>query len=488
MSEEVLLHAMSGRGKKVDERPRAKAPGSGRRKSSAKAEEQKRASADVEAPTEVKKKPEQQKKGEEKKHADNKARGGAQPRDTRPPASSEPLCASNDQPCIAKSAEVKKVPRGPPKKGNSMDGNPARILQDTLEKLKIRKNQKNEVAKYVNDIHGAINKHVEVSLSWCKRIQVLKTGSYYENVKICECDEFDLMLAVSVERVDIQPFGEDGAFYSVAVKRHSKHPLDRFLNEDKTIKASEMLKEFRDKVKEAAAKLPYDVTVDRKKQGCPAVTLQVKKGDTLISLDFVLGLEVHSSSWPHFTNDGFKIDNWLGKKVKRDLKYKPYYLVSKYQGRGTREQDGVIAKDAWRISFSHVEKEILKNHGHSKTCCESQPCCRKQCLKLLKYLVQRLKEMYPKEAAKLCSYHAKTTLLHACANRVEDSEWAADQLSHCFQLLLHDFEEHLRKQHLPNFFVPSHNLLKSAGMDKKSCNLLADYIEYERNNGFPLFR
>ena len=64
------------------------------------------------------------------------------------------------------------------------------------------------------------------------------------------------MLAVSVESVDIQPFGEDGAFYSVAMKRHQKHPLDRFLNEDKTIRASEMLKEFRDKVKEAAAKLP----------------------------------------------------------------------------------------------------------------------------------------------------------------------------------------------------------------------------------------
>lgn len=74
-------------------------------------------------------------------------------------------------------------------------------------------------------------------------------------MQICESDEFDLMLAVPVERVDIQSFGEDGAFYSVAMKRHKKHPLDRFLDEDKTIRACEMLTEFREKVKEAADKL-----------------------------------------------------------------------------------------------------------------------------------------------------------------------------------------------------------------------------------------
>ena len=65
-----------------------------------------------------------------------------------------------------------------------MDDNPARILQDTLEKLKIRKNQKSEATKCVNDIQEAINKHVKMSLGWCKRIQVLKTGSHYENVKV----------------------------------------------------------------------------------------------------------------------------------------------------------------------------------------------------------------------------------------------------------------------------------------------------------------
>lgn len=58
-----------------------------------------------------------------------------------------------------------------------------------------------------------------------------------------------------------------------------------------------------------------DVKLERKKMGCPAVTLLVAEKDKNISIDFVLGLEVHSS-WPRFTEDGFNIENWLSKKVK----------------------------------------------------------------------------------------------------------------------------------------------------------------------------
>lgn len=73
--------------------------------------------------------------------------------------------------------------------------------------------------------------------------------------QISEPDEFDVMLTVPVERVDIEKFNDNEAFYSIALKRHPKHPLDRFLNEDKTIRASEMLNEFRDGVKEAVESL-----------------------------------------------------------------------------------------------------------------------------------------------------------------------------------------------------------------------------------------
>lgn len=162
--------------------------------------------------------------------------------------------------------------------------------------------------------------------------------------------------------------------------------------------------------------------MQRKKARCPAVTLEVIANGKTISIDFVLGLKVHRASWPDFTKDGFKIENWLGKKEKDDMKRRqPFYLVPKYVGKGDAEHEGVVAKgilclllsviffvfymymrytsaalqiktniytiiylknvlyaDSWRISFSHVEKEILKRHGHSKTCCEAagKKCCR----------------------------------------------------------------------------------------------------------------
>ncbi|XP_056092939.1 cyclic GMP-AMP synthase [Rhinichthys klamathensis goyatoka] len=384
-----------------------------------------------------------------------------------------------------KSAEKTTATRGP-----SVDDTLGKVLKATIEKLKIKKFERSNASSCVNDITDKVIAHLKQNTTWCTDIERLRTGSYYENLKICEPDEFDVMLTIPVERVDLEQFDEAGAFYSVALKRHpNRHPLDIFLNEDKTIQASKMLSEFRDAVKEAVEKLRYKIVIQRKKARCPAVTLEVIENGKTISIDFVLGLKVHRASWPDFTKDGFKIDNWLGKKEKADMKRQPFYLVPKYVGKGDAEHDGVVAKDAWRISFSHVEKEILQRHGHSKTCCEAvgEKCCRKECLKLLKYLLQQLKEDDSKsnKMSNFCSYHAKTTLLHACAKRGNDSEWAYSQLADCFQELLEDFVKHLRGRHLPNFFIPSHNLLHQA--TPSSCDFLAKAIEFQRNNNFPIF-
>lgn len=73
-------------------------------------------------------------------------------------------------------------------------------------------------------------------------------------VQISNPDEFDVMLTVPINRVDIQPFTDDGAFYSVALKR-GKTPLDKFRKEDHTISGSEILLEFRNEVKKCVKKI-----------------------------------------------------------------------------------------------------------------------------------------------------------------------------------------------------------------------------------------
>lgn len=110
---------------------------------------------------------------------------------------------------------------------------------------------------------------------------------------------------------------------------------------------------------------------------------------------------------------------------------------------------------------------------------------RKDCLKLLKNLLSELKES-DSSFDKFCSYHVKTTLLHACCSRTKDTDWSASSLSHCFQQLLQDFVAHLESGELNNFFIPTQNLLSGPG--PKKCNMLACRIRKECDRGFPIFQ
>ncbi|XP_030296993.1 cyclic GMP-AMP synthase [Sparus aurata] len=358
------------------------------------------------------------------------------------------------------------------------------ILSKTLVNLKIRKKEISDAAEVVNKITNAIINHMKQKSECFKEVgNPLRSGSYYEKLKISKPDEFDVMVPMLVDRASVEPFGKDGAFYSVGLKR-GNNPLKKFQEED-TLSASDMLKEFREEVKKSVKGFTeWEVT--KKKRGCPAVTLITQVKSITISLDIVLCLMV-KSSWPSFTNDGLKIEGWLGTKVKREYKQSGYYLVPKYEGNGNREDDGVLAKDSWRVSFSHIEKAIMKNHGSEKTCCEQggARCCRKDCLKLLKNLLSELKES-DSSFDKFCSYHVKTTLLHACCSRTKDTDWSASSLSHCFQQLLQDFVAHLESGELNNFFIPTQNLLSGPG--PKKCNMLACRIREECDRGFPIFQ
>ncbi|KAM3606795.1 uncharacterized protein V6R79_023355 [Siganus canaliculatus] len=222
------------------------------------------------------------------------------------------------------------------------------VLRDTLSGLKIKKNERSEAAEVVNKITDDIIRYLKQNSESFKNVgEPLRTGSYYEHLKISDPDEFDVMVPISVERsVDVEPFGDDGAFYIVGLKR-GINPLQKFQEGRDNLSASEMLSQFRDEVKKSIHNAKeWELT--RKKKGCPAVTMTTKIHSTVISLDFVLCLMV-KSSWPRFAQDGLKIEDWLGSKVKQHYKRMPYYLVPKYEGRGTVESNGVCAKGKCKV-------------------------------------------------------------------------------------------------------------------------------------------
>lgn len=123
------------------------------------------------------------------------------------------------------------------------------------------------------------------------------------------------------------------------------------------------------------------------------------------------------------------------------------------------------------------------NYPRSQNLCIFLLAHRKSCLKLLKHLLHLLKER-DSSFDKFCSYHAKTTLLHACCLRTDDNKWRVSDLSDCFQVLLQDFEGYLENGQLCNFFIPSQNLFSGI----RVCKGLSDAIREERWKGFPIFR
>nr|KAF6341053.1 cyclic GMP-AMP synthase [Myotis myotis] len=238
-------------------------------------------------------------------------------------------------------------------------------LGAVLKKLKLRSAEISEAAEVVNRVVDHLLRGLKSGWSEFKGVELLGTGSYYEQVKVSAPNEFDVMFKLDVPRIQLEEYCDSGAHYFVKFKRNPQgSPLNQFL-EGERLSASKMLSKFRELIKKEIKNIKdTDIVVEKKKRGCPAVTLLIKTPRE-ISVDIILALKVQSS-WPLSTQEGMPIENWLGRKVKKSLRLQPFYLVPK----PAREGNG-FQEETWRLSFSHIEKDILKNHGKEKTCCES---------------------------------------------------------------------------------------------------------------------
>ncbi|XP_033001269.1 cyclic GMP-AMP synthase-like [Lacerta agilis] len=376
--------------------------------------------------------------------------------------------------------------REPAEKEPGPRGN--RSLRQVLEKLRLAKEERSKAAEQVNRVRGILVKAIkrEACFSF---IEVLGSGSYYEHLKISSPNEYDIMLKVPDMRLELEScnVAASGAFYYVKLKRNpgKNACLEKFLDDKMHLSSSDMLSALRKIIEQEVKKIDdLEVRVERKKPGSPAVTLLIGKPPSVISVDIILALEFKHRTWCESTKNGLDITEWLGGKVKNAFLKEPLYLVPKLAKEGK-----CLIEKTWRLSFSHIEKNIMHNHGNSKTCCEKngQKCCRKDCLKLLKYLLEQLKTKHENrnQFEKFHSYLAKTAFLHACTKWSRDDEWLAANLDKCFNRLLDCFVGCLREAELKHFFIPEFNLLQK--VEKAKCSALAKVIEIEQNNRFPIF-
>nr|XP_028594725.1 uncharacterized protein LOC114601597 isoform X3 [Podarcis muralis] len=117
----------------------------------------------------------------------------------------------------------------------------------------------------------------------------------------------------------------------------------------------------------------------------------------------------------------------------------------------------VSYSETWRISFSHVEKEILNLNSSSQSYHKTK-CCRKDCLKMLEDLVNALKMEYPQMLSHLSSYHSRTSFLHTLWEWKADKDWKPSEVPQCFERVLTNFIHKVATAHLTHFFLPQCNL------------------------------
>ncbi|KAM6407346.1 cyclic GMP-AMP synthase [Pluvialis apricaria] len=277
-------------------------------------------------------------------------------------------------------------------------------LREVLSRLSLGRQDVSEASGLVNQVVSHLIQAIRSRDGSFSSIERLGAGSYYEHVKISEPNEFDIMLVMPVLRLQLDECDDTGAYYYLTFKRNPKEKyLLKFLDEDGKLSALKMLQALREIIKQEVKNIKnVEVTVKRRKAGSPAITLQIKNPPAEISVDIILTLEVQHS-WPPSTQDGLKIEQWLGRKVKGKFRNEPLYLVAKQN-----KKEKVLRGNTWRLSFSHIEKAMLNNHGSSKTCCESDgpKCCRlkthmryrtslmaNQLLSVLNYILYQIKKV-----------------------------------------------------------------------------------------------
>ncbi|XP_060608891.2 cyclic GMP-AMP synthase [Anolis sagrei] len=364
------------------------------------------------------------------------------------------------------------------------------VLRRVLERLRLSKEARSEAAEQVNRLRDRLLSAVRKAPCF-KAVEFFSSGSYYERVKICSPDEFDIMFKIPKVRLELEPcevVTSSGAFYYVKLKRDpANKELNQFCDDNEQLSSSRMLLKLRNIIIDEVKKMAdMNISVEKKRPGCPAVTVLIGSPPSVISVDIILSLEFHHPKWCSSTENGMGIEEWMGTKVKKSLRSEPLYLVPK------NVKDGKCFIDnTWRLSFSNIEKMLLQNHGQTKTCCEikGEKCCRKDCLKLLKYLLWQLKTKHENrnQFEKFCSYHVKTAFFHACVKWPKDSNWLLANLDECFNRLLNYFLDCLKEAKLPLFFIPEFNFFSEERIDRTKRNALVKTIEKEINNRFPMF-
>ncbi|XP_070569584.1 cyclic GMP-AMP synthase-like [Ptychodera flava] len=355
-------------------------------------------------------------------------------------------------------------------------------------RIKIPRNETDE-ARHV--LEPLIDKVLQCAakVELFKSMKRLNTGSQYEKLKIMQSDEFDIMFYIEDEENILECIEQRQAPGFLQLKFDAtKAELKRskwkdVCTTDGFLSSKKMRKYFKENVVDQAVedygrrRSTYKVSVveesKSRKECSPAVTVTVERRRKEYSVDLVLAVCVGPLGRFRATrgwNDG---GTWLRKADERGINAMDVYAVAKSPPPGLGMDTRSIAK-TWRLSFSKVEKKLLLQADSASRYGET---CRKECYRICKFILHKLKEENLRMFSSLYTYHLKTAFLHYCAEMYKYSQWKKEPNVEADRVmgLLEYFIGCIKDKSLPNFFVPRSNLI--GDFDRTTLNGIARRIQ-----------
>ena len=340
------------------------------------------------------------------------------------------------------------------------------IFEDEREAALIRE----KLERFVANILAEVEKRD-------KRFQstLIQSGSVYEGVKVCRPDEFDFMIRIDslTDKPLFHPCDKGEGYTKLVL---DEQEWEDFKDEDGFFNPN-LLSRFFKKLVNASlsdAELPEGLAIQRvnralfKETWWPVYSDILGNSDGQESSSGVMYSETHGPATTLYIQ-------WQGGNSYRnlmisvDLTLTLDFQKSKLPVQLTKlpqEIDQVLEKcgfhvvpagyESWRISFSMAEKYILA----------SSPDGFKACYRVLKVVRDEISERLAWDSSLVPSYIFKTILLsELCTTdpHLWENKFWSQRIVQVLELAL----KGVKREILPSFFIPKHNLLTVADHDNK---------------------
>ncbi|VDI60367.1 Hypothetical predicted protein [Mytilus galloprovincialis] len=163
------------------------------------------------------------------------------------------------------------------------------------------------------------------------------------------------------------------------------------------------------------------------------------------SMDLALALPC--DNWGNIAESFFtrsRSSYWPPEKIIEKIRQKGFLLVP-VGSKSDSVEDNPLE---WRISFSQVEKLLIRSWNHTQFVCYA----------LLKLFIKEVVKKAERVDKLICSYFLKTTILWI-SEELPLSTWSPQNLIKCFMSCLQRLIYWNMHEYIPNYFIPEHNMI-----------------------------